>query len=453
MSKILFLNQPSIGHLNTLLTIALQMREDGHSVRFLVPGWDGFKTRIQILDTALKIPQTLRGQGIEVDLIPPPFSVVWQGLFLPLKSGYAELLHAVNIMSLGIASYARRILPFRERERPDAMVVDFSFLGGSLAAEIAKIPYAVVYHSGLPFRGKGIPPFGSGLPINGDQSACKQYEVLEEKLLAKLTSRVNAARRAWSLPSQQEDILRRPASPWLNLVTSVSAAEAPRDNLTANTMFVGPCFGKRGASAEFPFDKLRADRFKVYVSLGTVFNNKPQVFRKILEALDSPAYQVIVSAGAAYEKLQRGPIPSNALLFKSVPQVELLARIDMFISHGGNNSINEALAAGKPIIVLPIGGEQADNASRIIYLGVGRKVDTQRFTAEDLRTVAEELRTNSSFAERAQEISRAIGATQGAVTASRCIERIARNHASLERPAGLGPTIAPDDVERLIDRK
>jgi UDP:flavonoid glycosyltransferase YjiC (YdhE family) len=42
--------------------------------------------------------------------------------------------------------------------------------------------------------------------------------------------------------------------------------------------------------AGFPFEKLRADKFKVYASLGTVFNNKPDVFRKIMDALNGPEY-------------------------------------------------------------------------------------------------------------------------------------------------------------------
>lgn len=109
------------------------------------------------------------------------------------------------------------------------------------------------------------------------------------------------------------------------------------------------------------------DKFKIYVSLGTVFNNKPEVFRTIMRALDVPDYQVIISAGGAYRKLHKSAIPENAIVYRNVPQISLLKKIDLFISHGGNNSINEALSSGKPIIVMPVGGEQADNANRIVY--------------------------------------------------------------------------------------
>lgn len=121
--------------------------------------------------------------------------------------------------------------------------------------------------------------------------------------------------------------------------------------------------------SDFPFDRLRPDLYKVYVSLGTVFNNKPAVFRKIMQGLDRPEFQVIVSAGGAYPQLNRAARPANVLLFPSVPQVDLLPRVDLVIGHGGNNSTNETLAAGKPLLVLPVGGEQGDNASRVQYCG------------------------------------------------------------------------------------
>ena len=154
--------------------MALQMREDGHQVHFLVPGWRGFKTSIQILDTAFKIPQIVRGHGIEIDLFSPP---AVGGLAQPVSASQNGLCRIAACRRPDVAG-AGRLDPahrarFCEKNRPDAMVVDFSLLGACLAAEIVDIPYAMVYHSGLPFRGPGIPPFGSGLPIGSDQAATR----------------------------------------------------------------------------------------------------------------------------------------------------------------------------------------------------------------------------------------------------------------------------------------
>lgn len=450
MSNVIFLNQPSVGHLNTLLSIASQMKEEGHSIRFLVPSVQGVRTGIQVFDTGSAIPDRITRNGLVCDLIPPHLSLIWNAFLLPYKSGYEETLHAFNMFYQGIEHNTRYVLEFIERYGPDVLVTDFAFPAASLAAEIAKIPYVVIYHSGLPFRGDGIPPFGSGLPIGGDYTnPASEYVGQENQFIERLDRRVNNARRAFGLQPAEPDILRRPYSPWLNLVASAINIEAPRNNLTDNTFFIGPCFGKR-AEEEFSFDPLRSDKFKIYISLGTVFNNKPEVFRKIMHALDIPDYQVIVSAGGAYKELQKSTIAKNATVYRSVPQISLLNKIDLFISHGGNNSVNEALASGKPIIVMPVGGEQADNASRIVYLGVGKRVDITSFSEKQLLGLVEEIRQIPTFQERALTIMDGLRLTQGVVTASRCIAWMALQRKPLSNKKESLWTITPDHLEQLL---
>jgi len=452
MSKVLFLNQPTLSHVNVLRNIALQMKKDGHTVHFLMPGVRAAKTHIPILDATLAAPNSLRGHRLNFDLIRPPLSVVAGMLLVSYKSGYKEIVHAMNLFSKGIEYYTRRIVTFIREHRPDVLVTDFAFPASSFAADITGTPYVTVYHSGLPFHGDDIPPFGSGLPIGtDDQETLRLYARAEERTLQGLDHHLNQAREKFGLTPMAPDMLRRPYSPWLNLVASATAAEAPRSNLTANTLFIGPCFARHGeTAADFPFDQLRADRCKVYVSLGTVYNNRPAVFKKIMHALDDPLYQTIISAGGAYQALQRETIPRNAMIFKHVPQVALLPRIDLFISHGGNNSTNEALASGKPLIVLPVGGEQADNASRVVYLGVGQRLDIAQFTEAQLRAAVETIRTNVAFRERAEMIGKALAQTHGALTAAHCIAWVARERKPLERTADTPVTVTPDDLENLL---
>jgi MGT family glycosyltransferase len=202
---------------------------------------------------------------------------------------------------------------------------------------------------------------------------------------------------------------------------------------------------------EFPFEKLCADKFKVYASLGTVFNNKPDVFRKIIDALDGPEYQVVISAGGAYQTLSQGKIPQNVLLFKSVPQIELLPKVDLVIGHGGNNSTNETLAAGKPLIVIPVGGEQADNASRVEFLGVGRGINIKQLDEGKIRQAIREIRANPSLLEKCANIKLTIGQANGPATASHCIGWVARHKKPLHRPSGFPLTITTDNLGHLIE--
>jgi MGT family glycosyltransferase len=182
----------------------------------------------------------------------------------------------------------------------------------------------------------------------------------------------------------------------------------------------------------------------VYVSLGTVFNDKPEVFRTLLRGLDTPGIQVVVSAGAAYPRLASGPLPSNALLFRRVPQVDLLPKVDLVIGHGGNNSTNETLSAGKPLLVVPVGGEQHDNARRVEYLGAGLFQPLQTLSEENVRRAVAQLREEPSFRAKAEALSRNLEATDGPSTSSALIALLARRRT---------PVLLPDGAPRSVTRE
>ena len=451
--KVLFLNHPTIGHLNPLLTIALELRDRGHQPHFFVPGIKGFDPRFNILRTASAVPDTIARHHLPVDVMLPPLAVLYKSLFVPFASGYKEFALVADLFTKGTKYYTEKILKLIDRIKPDVLVSDFAFIPAHIAAEVANIPCVVVYHSGLPFRGRGIPPFASGLSISGNHIEIgRHYEKMENAILTRMDKRLNVIRRKFGLPIFPSKMLRVPYSKWLNLVTSVESMEAPRDNLTDNTFYIGPCFANRKGQSDnsgFPFDRLKADAYKIYVSLGTVFNGKPKVFSKIMSAMEGTDCQVIVSAGGAYNSLIRHNVPRNTMLFPSVPQVDILPRMDLVIGHGGNNSIGETLAAGKPLIVLPVGGEQGDNASRIEYLKVGLRLDIKRFTVEEIRQTVERIRKDSTFSFRAKEIKAAIDRTDGPQTASDCIEWLNHTKRPLHRPPGFPLTVTKDDMAAL----
>jgi hypothetical protein len=114
------------------------------------------------------------------------------------------------------------------------------------------------------------------------------------------------------------------------------------------------------------------ERKLVYASLGTVDNNYPFIFEDIINAVKmfdqtdnstvkSSQIEVIISTGkGAFENLQAKiknkqlVLPSNVLLQQSVPQIEVLKRVSLFITHGGMNSANEAILYAVPVICIPI---------------------------------------------------------------------------------------------------
>ncbi|MEK7328316.1 MAG: macrolide family glycosyltransferase, partial [Chloroflexota bacterium] len=168
--------------------------------------------------------------------------------------------------------------------------------------------------------------------------------------------------------------------------------------------FVGPSIAPRDDHSDFPFDWLDGGPV-IYVSLGTIFNDRPDFFRACLEAFGGARYRVVMAIGNKVAADSLGAIPDNFLLRPHVPQLEILPRVSLFITHGGMNSATESAWYGVPMLVAPQMGDQLVVASRVAQLGAGLLVDSRRFTAQTLREAAEKVMSSETFREQ----SRAIG--------------------------------------------
>ncbi|MBI3926404.1 MAG: glycosyltransferase family 1 protein [Armatimonadetes bacterium] len=425
MAKLLFASQPGMGHVNPLLSIARRLRSEGHEITFVGTGPEA-------------VQKVIRDAGFPLAPISPPLSALGF-LLLPYASGFLETLLACNLFLGDSGHYARAVGRVTDEVGPAAIVADFAFPGGHLAAEARGLPYATVYSAGLAYRGPGIPPFGSGLPIGEDwgwRGRVLQWCVarVQRRMLAQLTRA--RARLGLSRPAGEYFW----SSPWLTLVLTSEAVEAPRHPLPAETFFVGPCFAERtGTGTPVPFDRLDG-RPVVYVSLGTVFNRKPRVFERIIGAFEDGRCQLIVSAGGAYPALSRRRWPPHVHLFAAVPQVDVLPWTDAVISHGGNNTVNETLASGKPLLVLPVGGEQMDNASRVVYLKAGLRGHVGD-SGSAIRRRTDRLLGEPVFRERAAECARALAETGGARVAAGLIQRLLETREPVRRPEGFPLTV------------
>jgi hypothetical protein len=158
MSKILFLSQPTFGHFNPIFSIALQMQAEGHQVEFMIPGSKAVNSNIGTLKNAAAIPKILEKNHIPIELIslPIPLAATFFAAsnLAPKLSGYNELEFLLRFLPAGLKYITQEILARIDRSRPDAIVTDYTFLASYIAAEVAKVPCAVIYHTGLPFRAR-----------------------------------------------------------------------------------------------------------------------------------------------------------------------------------------------------------------------------------------------------------------------------------------------------------
>ena len=110
----------------------------------------------------------------------------------------------------------------------------------------------------------------------------------------------------------------------------------------------------------------------VYISLGSIISNKG-FCRECIKAFGSTGFSVILNTGRISPE-SLGTIPENIHAYSFVPQIEVLSHTDVFLTHCGMNSVNEALTLGVPMVAMPFLNDQITNAKRIVELGLGKKV-------------------------------------------------------------------------------
>ncbi len=144
----------------------------------------------------------------------------------------------------------------------------------------------------------------------------------------------------------------------------------------------------------------------IYISLGTVVKGGNKFFKKCFEALKDSDVNVIMSVGKSVQLDSLGKIPDNFMVYQSVPQLKVLKSSNVFITHGGMNSISEAFSAGVPMIVIPFMSDQPTNARRIEELGLGVQMSYKKLTSDNLRTAVLSIMNNENIHSKVKEMQK-----------------------------------------------
>jgi len=183
---------------------------------------------------------------------------------------------------------------------------------------------------------------------------------------------------------------------------------------------VGPLRHQLRRQVQFPWERLDG-RPLIYASLGTLQNKNPELFRCFAEACQGIEVQLVI-AGATPESL--GALPENVLAVAYAPQLELLRRASLTLTHGGLNTVLDSLACGVPLLVIPLTYEQPAIAQRVRWVGAGEMLSPSRLHPWQLKADLGKLLADPTYATRAQHIAGAIRAAGGVRRAGDLIEMI-----------------------------
>jgi MGT family glycosyltransferase len=163
----------------------------------------------------------------------------------------------------------------------------------------------------------------------------------------------------------------------------------------------------------------------VYLSLGSLGSADVDLMRRLVEALAGTPHRYVVSTGPQHAEYE---LADNMWGEEFLPQTTILPLVDLVITHGGNNTTTEALHFGKPMIVLPLFWDQYDNAQRVHETGHGIRLDTYRFTDEEMSSALDRLLGDQDLRRRLATESETIRERDGVRRAADLIEQVAASH-------------------------
>jgi len=154
-----------------------------------------------------------------------------------------------------------------------------------------------------------------------------------------------------------------------------------------------------------------ADSALIYLSLGSLGSADVDLMRRLVDVLGRTRHRFIVSKGPQHEEYELAP---NMWGAEFLPQASIIPQVDLVITHGGNNTVTEAMHFGKPIILLPLFWDQYDNAQRVDEQGFGVRLATYAFTDAQIHGAIDRLLEDTALRGRLADVSERIRAADGA---------------------------------------
>lgn len=386
MSKVLFFTIPLQGHTNPTLPLAQELVRRGEEVVYY--SLEPFRASIEDIGAGF------HSYGSAYEVLPPP-------------------TNAFDGMSRVIIKRSPKIL-------------------GSLLPEVQAYQPDYILHDALAAWGKqfgeilGVPTICSTTTfVLGTRMWFSAPSLLPELLQQRWQARKEVA-RAREVARQLHDTYHvKKLSIYdanvnfgdMTLIYTSKFFHPFSHTFDSSVKFVGPSILPRPEVPEFPYDQLTGDRL-IYISLGTLFTNHLEFFRACVKAFGNGKYQVVMSIGRNVALSDLGPLPSNFIVRDFVPQLEILQRAALFITHGGMNSASEGMYYGVPLIVVPQAQDQFYVAKRVTRLKAGKMLLMKNVNPQRLRQVAQEILDNPLYAHNSALVGSSFRASGGYIRAA-----------------------------------
>ncbi|WJD83828.1 macrolide family glycosyltransferase [Priestia megaterium] len=377
MGKVLFFNFPGEGHVNPTIALVEELVKKGEDVVYYCV--EEYKNKIK------KTGAIFRPYENFVSNIDP----------MKRMTEKIDPLEMLLFMGRSMDKIIEVILNEISEEKYDYVIYDNNFAAGWIIADVLGIPkisscttFAInedIFSALIKSRGE----------IDKTSPRYREIEEISTKWKHKYGVILSDSQNLMSCPGD------------ITIVFTSKLYQPHADKFDESFIFVGPSIAPRKDVETLPLKSIPSNRL-IFISMGTVFNQQPELYTICFKAFQESKATVVLSVGKQTDIRQFKDIPPNFIVRNYVPQLEILQQADVFITHGGMNSSSEGLYFGVPLVVIPVMGDQPIVANRIEELGAGLQLNRQELDAITLRNTTKQVLSNSSFKERSLEIGKSL---------------------------------------------
>jgi MGT family glycosyltransferase len=415
MSHFGVLSYKGTGHLNPLIALSRQLVTRGHRVTFFLDAEAEDRIRPHGLEF---VPIAMSGSGCE--------GVASASGPRKPAGGVPLLRYRIRRTVNDMERFLRKTPPALTLAGVDALIVDELALTGPTIAEMLCLPYFVISTS-VPHN------FGWSAPrhIAPPKSIFTRVqrallEVSVFRMRGPVRHRLDNFRRQAGLRPIREI---GKSFPELAHITQLpQCLDFPRSGLPPTFHYTGPFVDEAARlSTEFPWEQLDG-RPVIYASLGTTLKGEPATFHLIAEACDGLGVQLVIALGGRRDPEMFHNMPGKPLIVRDAPQLELLKRAEIVITHAGPNTVFETLMQGKPMIAIPKAFDQPAIAARLAWLGVAIVLRPGKLSVQEIRSALSTVLSDPGYRKAARGLQARIRSEHGLERAADVIEQSLRRH-------------------------
>lgn len=324
-------------------------------------------------------------------------------------------------------AYAQDTLDELKREPVDLVVASECLFGVMAACESIGQPFVILGSSISLNAQPGIPPLGPGLaPARNDQERAMHAEIAKacQGLFDSALPSFNQTRATLGLRPLDHLLQQYDAAIWELLATS-QAYDFPATEPSPRVRYIGPQLADLHPTQPWSSPWTASDtRPLVVVGFSTTFQNHAGVMQRTIDALASLPVRVLVTLGGSIDRSELRAA-DNCVLVDSAPHSVVMSKAAFVVTHGGHGTVIRALVSRVPMLVVPLGRDQADNAIRVTERGAGLSLPADA-PLEAFRAACERLLTDASYRDAARRLGDRVAAEAEGSTVVRELEEAAR---------------------------